>query len=112
MGTLVKVQPKGQMTIPSTVRAAVGLAEGDLVDVRAIGNKIVITPQLAIDRSSKFPTADAGEYTPQERRALDASLTESEKGPYHGPFQSGAEIAAFMKKRQRRARPAKSNKPR
>ena len=54
MGTLVRVQHKGQMTIPSTVRAAVGLVEGDMVDVRAIGNKIVITPQLVIDRS-KFP---------------------------------------------------------
>ena len=53
MGTLVRVQHKGQMTIPSTVRAAVGLAEGDMVDVRAIGNKIVITPQLVIeDRKS------------------------------------------------------------
>ena len=87
------------MTIPSTVRAAVGLADGDLVDVRAIGNKIVITPQLSIDRS-RFPTAD-DEYTREERRTIDASLAESEKGPYYGPFQSGAEIAAFMKKRLR-----------
>jgi len=98
------------MTIPSTVRAAVGLAEGDLVDVRAIGNKIVITPQLVIDRS-KFPTAD-DEYTPGQRRAIDASLAESEKGPYYGPFRNGSEIAAFMKKRRRGARPSKSNKSR
>ena len=68
------------MTIPRTVRSAVGLAAGDMVDVRAIGNKIVITPQLVIDRS-KFPTAD-DEYTPEKRRAIDASLAESEKGPY------------------------------
>ena len=108
IGTLVRVQHKGQMTIPSTVRAAVGLAEGDLVDVRAIGKKIVITPQLVIDYS-KFPTAE-DEYTPEERRALDASLTESEKGPYYGPFQSGAEIADFMKKKLRGGRPSKSNK--
>ena len=78
MGTLVRVQHKGQMTIPSAVRSAVGLAEGDWVDVRAIGNQIVITPRLVMDRS-KFPTAD-DEYTAEQRRALDASLTESEKG--------------------------------
>jgi hypothetical protein len=48
----------------------------------------------------------------EQRRAIDASLAESEKGPYYGPFQSGAEIAAFMKKRLRRARPSKSNKSR
>ena len=105
MGTLVRVQHKGQMTIPSTVRAAVGLAEGDLVDVRAIGNKIVITPQLVVD-GSKFAIAD--EYTPEQRRAIDASLAESEKGPYYGPFRNGAEIAAFIRKRRRDARPNKS----
>jgi hypothetical protein len=98
------------MTIPSTVRSAVGLVEGDLVDVRAIGNKIVITPQLVIDRS-RFSTAD-NEYTPAQRRAIDASLAESEKGPYYGPFKSGAEISAFMKKRLRSARPTKSKKSR
>jgi AbrB family looped-hinge helix DNA binding protein len=98
------------MTIPSTVRSAVGLAAGDVVDVRAVGNKIVITPQLVIDRS-KFPTAD-DEYTPAERRAIDASLAESEKGPYYGPFKNGTEIAAFMKKRLRSARPPKSKKSR
>jgi bifunctional DNA-binding transcriptional regulator/antitoxin component of YhaV-PrlF toxin-antitoxin module len=98
------------MTIPRTVRSAVGLAAGDMVDVRAIGNKIVITPQWVIDRS-KFPTA-GDEYTPEERRALDASLAESEKGPYYGPFKSGAEITAFMKKRLRGARPSKSNNSR
>lgn len=73
-------------------------------------NKIVITPQLVIDRS-KFPTAD-DEYTPEERRAIDVSLDASEKGPYYGPFKSGAEIAVFMKKRPRRASPSKSNKSR
>ena len=39
MGTLVRVQHKGQMTIPRTVRSAVGLAAGDMVDVRAIGKE-------------------------------------------------------------------------
>jgi AbrB family looped-hinge helix DNA binding protein len=110
MSTLVKVQHRGQMTIPSTVRSAVGLADGDLVEVRAVGRRIVITPQLVIDRS-KLPTAD-GEYTPRQRRMIDASLAEAEKGPYHGPFKNGAEIAAFMKKRQRSAMLAKSKKSR
>src|ERR1039458_7724028 len=67
MSTLVKVQPKGQMTIPRRVRSAVGLVDGDLVEVRAVGKKIVITPQLVIDRT-KFPTAD-DEYTPARRAA-------------------------------------------
>src|ERR1700683_689534 len=97
MSTLVRVQHKGQMTIPRTVRSAVGLADGDFVEVRAVGKRIVITPQLALDRS-KFLTTD--EDTPDQRRLVNASLAEAEKGPYHGPFKNGAEIAAFLKKRQ------------
>ncbi len=80
------------------------------MDVRAIGNKIVITPQLVIDRS-KFPTTD-DEYTSAQRRAIDTSLAESEKGPHYGPFKNGAEISAFMKKRLRSARSSKPKKSR
>src|ERR1700722_16397443 len=97
------------MTIPRRVRSAVGLIDGDFVEVRAVGKRIVITPQLAIDRS-KFLAPD--EYTPEQRRRVNASLTEAEKGPYHGPFKNGAEIAAFLKKRQPGAKPAKSRKAR
>src|ERR1022692_237959 len=86
MGTLVKVQPKGQMTIPRRVRSAVGLIDGDLVEVRAVGKKIVIIPQLVIDRS-KFPNAD-DEYTPEQRRIINARLDEAEKGPFYGPFKN------------------------
>lgn len=57
MSTLVKVQSKGQMTIPRRVRSAVGLVDGDFVEVRAVGRRIVIIPQLVIDRS-KFPGAE------------------------------------------------------
>jgi AbrB family looped-hinge helix DNA binding protein len=103
MHALVRVQHKGQMTIPSRVRSAVGLSDGDLVEVKAVGKKIVITPQLVIDRS-KFPTA-RDEYTPAQRRIISARLTEAEKGPFCGPFKNGAEVARFLKKKQRRAKP-------
>jgi hypothetical protein len=51
----------------------------------------------------KFPPAD-GEYTPEQRRRLDASLAESEKGPHYGPFKNGAEVAAFLKRGRRNAK--------
>jgi len=98
------------MTIPSRVRSAVGLSDGDLVEVKAVGKKIVITPQLVMDRS-KFPTADE-EYSPEQRRIINARLAEAEKGPYYGPFKSGAEVAAFLKKRTRSAKRAKLKKSR
>jgi AbrB family looped-hinge helix DNA binding protein len=110
MSTLVRVQNKGQMTIPSRVRSAVGLADGDIVEVKAVGKKIVITPQLVIDRS-QFPSAD-DEYTQEQRRVIDARLAKAEKGPFYGPFRDGAEVNAFLKKWQRSAKPAKSKKPR
>jgi len=109
MSTLVKVQPKGQMTIPRRVRSAVGLIDGDLVEVRAVGKRIVIIPQLVIDRS-KFPNAD-DDYTPEQRRVINARLDEAENGPFHGPFKNGAEVAAFLKKKVRSsARASKSRK--
>jgi len=60
--------------------------------------------------SSKFPNAD-DEYTPEQRRIINARLDEAEKGPFHGPFKNAAEVAAFLKKRVRStARAAKSRK--
>lgn len=104
--SIVKLQRKGQMTLPTSVRSAVGLADGDLVDVRVSGRRIVITPTLVIDRS-KFPVAE-DEYSPEQRRIINASLKEAEKGPYFGPFRNGAEVAAFLKKWKRRSKSAKS----
>jgi len=99
-----------QMTLPAGMRAAVGSADGDLVDVKVAGRKIVITPAPVIGRT-QFPTAE-DEYTPEHRRILNASLAQAEKGPYYGPFKNGVEIAAFLKKWQRRSKSAKAKNPR
>ena len=110
MNTLVKVQLKGQMTIPRRVRSAVGLVDGDLVEVRAVGKKIVITPQhrLAIDRSG-FPNAD-DDYTPAQRRIIDAQLDEAAKDPFHGPFNAAEEMIAHMKGELKKRAAAKKTK--
>jgi AbrB family looped-hinge helix DNA binding protein len=97
--SIVKVQHKGQMTIPRSVRSAVGLADGDFVEVRANGGKIILTPQLVIDRS-KFPNAD-DEYTPAQRRMIDArmakAMAEVKKGHVSPAFDTIAEFAAALK---------------
>ena len=106
---IVKIQRKGQMTLPTGVRAAVGLADGDLVDVKVSGRRIIVTPTLVVDRS-KFPTA-VDEYTPEQRRIIATSLTQADKGPYYGPFKNGTEVAAFLKKwKAGKAKPAKLKK--
>jgi AbrB family looped-hinge helix DNA binding protein len=99
MNTTTKIQHKGQVTIPTHVRLQAGLSKGDVVEFSYRRGKIVITPKVLIDRS-KFPTAHY-EYTPAQRRIIDARLAESEedlkKGRTLGPFDSADEMIAHMK---------------
>jgi hypothetical protein len=69
------------------------------VEFKAAGGVITILPKL---------TTANDEYTPEQRRIIDARLAEAEKGPYYSPFKDGAEVAAFLRKRQQRSKPAKS----
>jgi AbrB family looped-hinge helix DNA binding protein len=100
MSSIAKIQHKGQVTIPTGLRNKAGLAKGDLVEFSFQRGKIVITPKVVIDRS-KFPTAD-DEYTPAQRRIINARLAESaedlRKGRTFGPFGTADEMVASMKK--------------
>jgi AbrB family looped-hinge helix DNA binding protein len=99
MTTLVKLQRKGQMTLPSRLRAAIGVKEGDRLNASVQRGRIVLTPTLVIDRS-KFPNAD-DEYTPSQRRLIDARLAKSEKdikqGRTYGPFDTAEGMIRSMK---------------
>ncbi len=100
MTTLVKIHRKGQMTLPSRLRSAIGIAEGDLVEASLERGRIVITPKLVIDRS-KFPNA-AGEYTEKQRRIIDARLAKADedirKGWVFGPFDTHEEFLKSLHK--------------
>jgi AbrB family looped-hinge helix DNA binding protein len=110
MPTLIKIQDKGQVTIPYRLRSRAGLAKGDLVEAVYKGGKIVLTPQMTIDRSS-FPTAD-DDYTTAQRRAIDARLAESKedlkRGRTHGPFNTADEMIASMQANLRKRAVAKT----
>ena len=107
MSTLVKVQRKGQVTIPTRLRALVGLTDGDLVEAKVYQGKIVLTPKAVVDR----------EYTPAQRRSIDARLTEGladiHAGRTFGPFNTADEMIEHMEarvaKKARRARPRRSS---
>ena len=107
---LVKIQKKGQLTLPSQLRYRLGLAAGDFVNVTVRAANIVITPQVVIDRS-KFPNAD-DEYTPEQRRIIDARLAKSnediKKGRVHGPFETHEEMLQFLHGQTRRSRSHRS----
>src|ERR1022692_1804527 len=108
MTTLVKIHRKGQMTLPSRLRSLAGITEGDLVEATFKQGKIVITPKLVIDRS-QFPNAD-DEYTPAQRRIIDARLAKAEKGPSYGPFNTADEMIAHMKGELKKRAAAKKSK--
>ncbi len=49
---LVKLQRKGQMVIPRSLREAMGVTEGTLMKVAVVeGHQLLVTPQLTIDRA-------------------------------------------------------------
>jgi bifunctional DNA-binding transcriptional regulator/antitoxin component of YhaV-PrlF toxin-antitoxin module len=85
------------LTVPPSVQHKAGFRTGDVVEFKVSGGVITILPKL--------PGAD-DEYTPEQRRSIDAQLDEAEKGPFHGPFNTANEAIKFLR-REIRARKAK-----
>jgi|SRR5580658_9233695 bifunctional DNA-binding transcriptional regulator/antitoxin component of YhaV-PrlF toxin-antitoxin module len=114
MTTIVKIHRKGQMTLPTRLRALAGIADGDFVVAAFQRGRIVITPKPIIDRS-KFPTAD-DEYTPAQRRAIDARLNraaaEVKKGHVSPAFATIEDFAAAIKADARQLKDKTKRSPR
>jgi AbrB family looped-hinge helix DNA binding protein len=107
MNAIARVQDKGQITIPTRVRKQAGLNKGDVVEFSYRQGKIVMVPKTVIDRS-KFPIAD--EYTPEQRREIQAMFDSAKKEPSYGPFKSGREVAAFLEKWKRQNKTKKAHR--
>ena len=82
---LTKVKGKYQVTIPTEVRKAVGLAVGDLLEATAHGTKIVLTPKVVVHREIV-------------EAAISQGLADAKKGRIRGPFKN---MAAFRKSLRR-----------
>jgi hypothetical protein len=82
------------------------VAEGDLVEASVQRGKIVLTPQLVVDRS-KFPTAE-DEYTPEQRRVIDARLAEGlediKQGRVYGPFATHKQMMNSLRAHGKKAK--------
>ena len=98
MPTIVKIQRKGQVTLPTRLRSAVGVAEGDLVEASVQRGKIVLTPKTTTPRP-QFQAADR-EYTLAQRRIIDRELAKGlddiKEGRVYGPFTAG-QATRFIK---------------
>ena len=50
---LVKLKQKGQLTLPVTVRRALSLGQGDLLEATVEDGKVVLYPKAAVDRDRR-----------------------------------------------------------
>jgi bifunctional DNA-binding transcriptional regulator/antitoxin component of YhaV-PrlF toxin-antitoxin module len=84
----VTVKNKTSLLVPPSVQRRAGIKNGDRLEFKVSGGVITIIPKLP---------AAGDEYTPEQRRIIDAQLDEAEKGPFHGPFNTADEMIAHMK---------------
>jgi bifunctional DNA-binding transcriptional regulator/antitoxin component of YhaV-PrlF toxin-antitoxin module len=88
----VTVKSKTPLVVPPAVRRQAGLKSGQEIEFKVSGGVISIRPKL--------PNAD-DEYTPAQRRIVDAQLAEGladiKAGRTFGPFDSADEMIAHMK---------------
>jgi len=69
MEQLIKVTRGGQVTIPAALRRAAGIEVGDYLEVRVVGDRLVLSPKQVIDKSQAYFWTEAwqaGEREAQE----------------------------------------------
>ena len=85
------IRGKNQLSVPVSVQRRARLKAGDEVEFKVSGGVITILPKL--------PTAD--DYTPEQRRAIDAQLDKADDdikaGRVYGPFDTVAELERSMR---------------
>ncbi len=103
----VTVKDKIGLTVPEAVQRRAGIKIGDRLEFRVSGGIINIIPKL--------PTAD-DEYTPAQRKMLNAQLAEDladiQAGRTAGPFNSADEMIAHMKSELKKRAAKKLKHPR
>jgi AbrB family looped-hinge helix DNA binding protein len=86
----VKVR-KGQVTIPTRIRTRLGIADGDVLDMKVRSNCVVLTRKDDAEE----------ELTPEQRRIIDAQLAEGledvKMGRVYGPFKTITELERSMR---------------
>jgi len=90
MTVAVKNNNKAPLVVPPAVRRKARFKSGQELEFRASGGVITITP--------KTPAKD-DEYTPEQRRVIDARLAKADQdikaGRVHGPF-TAKQAAQFI----------------
>lgn len=88
--------------VPPSIRRKACLKAGDRVEFKVSGGVITILPKL--------PSAD-DEYTPEQRRVIDARLAKADEdikhGRVYGPFDTAEEMVASIEANIKKMRAAK-----
>ncbi|MBA7618459.1 hypothetical protein ES703_25785 [subsurface metagenome] len=58
---LVQVREKAQITIPSKIRKALGIKQGDYLEAEVEANKIVLIPKILLDKAKAVTLSKKGE---------------------------------------------------
>jgi len=104
----VTLKNRPPVVVPQAALRRAGFKRGQELEFRAAGGVITIV--------RKPPSAD-DEYTPEQRRVIDAQLAEGladiKAGRNHGPFNTADEMIAHMKAQlKKRANAAKAKRSR
>ena len=59
--SLIQVREKAQITIPSKIRKALDIKEGDYLEAEVEDNKIVFIPKVLIDKTEPVTLSKKGE---------------------------------------------------
>lgn len=93
--SLVKVKPKGEVTLPSALRERAGLNVGDLLEARFEKGKITLTPKSLIDRR------------------IEEGLEDIRRGRTYGPFDTADQmIDSLQRNMKERAKARKTKRSR
>jgi bifunctional DNA-binding transcriptional regulator/antitoxin component of YhaV-PrlF toxin-antitoxin module len=102
MTVAVKNNNKTPLVVPPAIRRKAGFKSGEEIEFRTSGRVITIIP--------KVPTA-ADEYTPAQRRVIDARLAKADldikEGRVYGPFDTADEMANSIETNLKKLRAAK-----
>jgi AbrB family looped-hinge helix DNA binding protein len=58
---LIRVKQKAQITLPSEIRRALGIEEGDYLEAEVEGNRVVLTPKTIIPKLPPVTLSERGE---------------------------------------------------
>jgi AbrB family looped-hinge helix DNA binding protein len=83
---IVRVQKKGQITLPVRLRTKAGIGEGDILEASLARGKITLTPKALVDQQ------------------IAESMEDYRKGRFYGPFDTHKEFAASLKAKIKKIR--------